>query len=475
MRKPVTAGSFYPADKSSLINQINGFLDKAEKIETNQQVPILIVPHAGYDYSGQTAGWAYKQIENQNYQKIILLGCSHQTYFDHAAVDNQNAWQTPLGKIVIEVELTNALINQSETIRFDFAPHEQEHSLEVQLPFLQTVLKKFQIAPILLGQVENKTLADLAKAIIDNFDKKTLLVISSDLCHYPNAKTAKMVDQETIKAILTGKVEKFSQALAKNTGQNGVTTCACAAEAIKVGIMVAQNLNIRKIKLLNYSNSVDTGGDKNRVVGYASIGFYLPNKKQATLKTPNLTDTKITKGLNKNQQKRLLQIARKTLESYLKNKKITAIKVTDLKLQQKMGAFVTLTKNGQLRGCIGQVKAEKPLYQTVMEKIIKAALKDPRFAPITAKELEKVKIEVSVLSPLQKIDDWRKIKLGQDGVLIRQGFRDGLFLPQVALKTGWDLETFLQNLCARKAGLEPKCYQDPKTQIYIFQAQVFGE
>jgi AmmeMemoRadiSam system protein B/AmmeMemoRadiSam system protein A len=484
MRKPALAGSFYPADKSSLINQINNFLAKAEKIETNQQVSILIVPHAGYDYSGQTAAWAYKQIKNQSAsrwnQKIILLGCSHQAYFNYAAVDNQNAWQTPLGQVKINAELASSLIlakgqsssarNQSGTIKLDFTPHRQEHSLEVQLPFLQTVLKNFEIVPILLGQINNQVLEDLVQAINNNFDEKTLLIISSDLCHYPNAQTAKIVDGETINAILTGKVEKFSQALTKNTGKNGVVTCACAAEAIKVGMMVAEKLGIKNIQLLNYTNSAVMGGDKNQVVGYSSIGFYFPHKKQATLKTLNKTEK-----LNQNQQKQLLQIARNTLESYLKNKKIAAIKVAHLKLQQKMGAFVTLTKNGKLRGCIGEVETQKPLYQTVKEKVIDAAFNDPRFEPIKLAELAEIKIEISVLSPLEKINDWRQIKLGQDGVLIREGFRAGLFLPQVALETGWNLETFLQHLCTGKAGLEKDAYKDPKTQIYIFKAQVFSE
>lgn len=181
------------------------------------------------------------------------------------------------------------------------------------------------------------------------------------------------------------------------------------------------------------------------------------------------------KKLNQTQQKQLLKIARVTLESHLKKQKITQIKVDDIDLKQKRGVFVTLTKNGQLRGCIGQVEAKKPLYQIVKEKVIESAVEDPRFKPIMIQELNQIKIEISVLSPWQKIDDWRQIKLGQDGVLIRQGFRGGLFLPQVARETGWDLKTFLRHLCADKAGLAPEAYKNPGIQIYIFQAQVFGE
>lgn len=274
IRKPTVAASFYPADKNSLINQINDFLNQAEKIKTDQHLSILLVPHAGIDYSGLTAAWGYKQIAHKNYRKIILLGCSHQVYFDYAAVWPQGSWQTPLGKVDVETKLAHALVNQSNQIKPDFTVHKPEHSLEIQLPFLQTVLKDFKIVPILLGQVSNQILQDLAQIITTNFDQQTLLIISSDLSHYPDDQMATKVDQNTIDAILTGNINQFDQVLEKNTGKNGVDTCACAAEAIKIGLMMTRKLGIKTIKLLNYTHSGQIGGDKNRVVGYTSIGFY---------------------------------------------------------------------------------------------------------------------------------------------------------------------------------------------------------
>ena len=463
-RQPAVAGAFYPADKTSLINKINSFLKKAEKTE-EEGLRILIVPHAGYDYSGQTAAWGFKQLENSQYSKIILLGSSHQAYFSGAAVYNKGFWQTPLGKVEIDEDLTNTLINQSNLIKADLDSHNQEHSLEVELPFLQHLLKNFKIAPILIGQSNDQLLEDLSLAIADNFDDKTLLLISSDLSHYPDYETANRVDKETIEAILTGNVDNFSKKAKDNLDQPGVDTCACGDKAIKTAMLTANKLNITNIKLLNYTNSGNTGPDKSRVVGYAAIGFYSDEEIGNTENTE----------LNTKQQHQLLQIARQTLENYLKDKKIPKVEVKDKALNQKLGAFVTLRKNGGLKGCIGQFEAAKPLYQIIQDKAIDAALRDPRFSPVKYEELEDIIIEVSVLSPRKKIDDWQKIELGKHGVVIKKGLRSGTYLPQVATETGWDLETFLSSLCSHKTGLANDCYKDKKTEIFIFTAQVFEE
>ncbi len=466
IRNPVVAGAFYPADKNTLIKQINDFLDQAEKIKTDQRLAVLIVPHAGYDYSGQTAAWGFKQLEGTNYSRIFLLGCSHRAYFSGAAVYNQGAWQTPLGKVAIDEKLAHTF----PIVKDNLAVHQQEHSLEVEIPFLQVVLKQFKIVPILLGQTNHQVLEDLAKAIASNFDKQTLLVISSDLSHYPSAKTAQIVDKKTIKAILSGDINQLNQIVEENEGKSGVATCACGAEAIRVGMMVAKKLGIKTIKLLNYSNSGNRGGDKNQVVGYTAIGFYGKFKVH-----PPAGGSKFKIELNQNQQKELLKIARETLEFYLRNKKIPKIKVEDAALQKKLGVFVTLRKKGQLRGCIGEFETKKPLYQLVQDKVVDAAIHDPRFPLIKLEELKEIEIEISVISALKKIDNWKQIKLGQDGVLLKKDFQGGLFLPQVAKETGWDLETFLAHLCLYKARLSPDAYKNPKVEIYTFTAQVFEE
>ena len=175
------------------------------------------------------------------------------------------------------------------------------------------------------------------------------------------------------------------------------------------------------------------------------------------------------------EKKRLLEIARQTITEYVANGKIPDFKEDDPQLNIKSGAFVTLHKKGDLRGCIGIFSSNEPIYKTISKMAIESATQDPRFRPVTKEELDKIKIEISVLTEPKLIDDWKKIRLGIDGVIIKNGSRQGVFLPQVATETGWDLETFLAQLCWQKAGLPQDCYKDPKTQIYTFQAIIFSE
>lgn len=465
IRKPAVSGSFYPSSPDNLKDQINAFLSQTKVLDEQNQPQILILPHAGIDYSGQTAAWGFKQIKGKNIKRVILLGSSHRQYFSKAAIYNKGAWETPLGKVEIDENLADKLIASSYLIEANPNPHLEEHSLEIQIPFLQLVLTDFKIVPILLSQADEKTISKLTETISQNLDNKTILLISSDLSHYPDQKTAKKVDQETINSILTGRAENFEKVISKNISLPGVETCACADKAIKIGLLTANNLEIKNIKLINYSTSADYGGDIKKTVGYASIAFY-PIQNQP--KTINV-------NLNKDSQNKLLQIARSTLEQYLKDKTIPQIEITDESLNQNLGAFVTLKKNQKLRGCIGEFEPQKKLYKTIQEKAIDAGLNDPRFPPITLAELKDINIEISVLSPNKKIENYQLIELKKHGVVIKKGNKGGTFLPQVAQETNWDLETFLENLCQSKAGLPKDCYKDPETQIYTFTAQVFEE
>lgn len=471
VRQPAVAGSFYPADKDVLKNQIDNFLDKAKVVPAKQDLKILIVPHAGYDYSGLVAAWGFKQIK-KDYKTAILLGSSHSSYFSKAAVWNEGSWQTPLGFVDIDKSFADKLISENKKIQSNLNGHLNEHSLEVEVPFIQQVLPGAKIVPILLGQSDDSVLQILADVLAKNFNQETLLVVSSDLSHYPPYEVANKVDKETIDAILSADVDEFGRVIKKNLDQSGTDTCACGADAVKVAMLMAKKLKANEIKLLKYANSGDTGGDKSRVVGYAAVGFYenlkfkMKNEK-FQLKIKNL--------ISKDGQKELLRIARETLESYLKNKKIPEFKIEDEVLNQPLSAFVTLRIDGNLRGCIGEFEPKKPLYKVVQDKVIDAALHDSRFSPVDFNELKNIKIEISVLSTKVKIDDWRKIKLRKHGVVIQKGLRGGTFLPQVADDTGWTLEEFLENLCSGKAGLPKDCYKDKNTKIFTYTAQVFEE
>ena len=461
VRLAAVAGGFYPEDKKALESQIESFLNRSSLPEGLKKLPaILIVPHAGYDYSGQVAAEGFRELIDSGIKRAVILGISHQVPFLGAAVFDKGFWQTPLGKVAVEADLAKKFIVGSQLIFANQEYHQQEHSLEAEVPFLQKVLKDFRIVPVLMSGENKQLIKELASNLAKNFDARTVLIISSDLSHYPSYEDAKRIDKKTIEAILSGETEKFDQAIFQSMAQRtaNLVTCACGETAIRVGMKVAKNLGINDIRLIKYLNSGDTSGDKSRVVGYAAIGFYPASS-----------------GLDKEQQKELLRIARKTLETYLTEKIIPQFEIKDDELNEPLGAFVTLRKNGELRGCIGEFEPEIPLWQVVRKMAVEAAVGDHRFPPLTSGELGEIKIEISVLSPRQKIANWREIKLGKHGVIVQRGSRSGVFLPQVAVETGWNLETFLGQLCYQKAGLPWDSWKGKDTELFVFTAQVFEE
>ena len=290
-------------------------------------------------------------------------------------------------------------------------------------------------------------------------NENVLLIASTDLSHYPKYDDAKYSDGKVIESILAGEREKLREAINKleNEGIENLQTCACGHDAIEVVMGLMEG---KKSQLLKYANSGDVSGEKNQVVGYTAIVF---------------TSEKSENELNKEQQKRLLEIAKQSLESYLKEGKILKFEEDDSLLNKPMGAFVTLKEHGELRGCIGVFEPDIPLYQVVAETVISSAINDPRFMPVTKEELPLLEYKISVLSPLKKVDSYKDVEIGKHGVKIVRGSRSGVFLPQVATENNWDRDTFLSILCTQKAGLSADCWKDEDTDLYVFTAQVFDE
>ncbi|MEK7160694.1 MAG: AmmeMemoRadiSam system protein B [Patescibacteria group bacterium] len=464
IRPAAQAGQFYPAEAKELMSQVSEFLAGAERVKTDGRVLGLIVPHAGYIYSGQIAGWGFKQIEGEDIETVILIGNSHSAYFSGAAIYDKGSFATPLGEVAIDAELAAEIIKENNIIKADTAAHATEHSLEVEIPFLQQTLKNFKIVPILMGNGNLEDVEILAQAISKNITgQKVLIVASSDMSHYPPYEKANYADKKTYEAILTGDAAKLEKTIAQLTAENivGAQTFLCGQHAVEVLMRVMASAGAKDIKLLKYANSGDVPvGDKSKVVGYGAIGFY--GKKRAG-------------ELNLVEQERLIDIARQTIEAYATLGRAPVLQEDSVALNQKLGVFVTLKKNGQLRGCIGVFTggSDLPLWQMVREMAKAAAFNDPRFSPVNAGELKDLEYEVSVLSPLKKINDWQQIELGKHGVEIKRGTSSGVFLPQVATETGWDLETFMGQLCSQKAGLPWDCWKEKETEIYTFTAQVF--
>lgn len=464
IRESVIAGSWYPGDPKILASEIDGFLKKTPSIHLDGKVLALISPHAGYMYSGQIAANSYKLVEGKTFDAVIVIGPSHHTYFDGTSVYNKGGYQTPLGIVPVDMELANKIIAQSPTISFIPSAHMQEHSVEIQLPFLQVVLGEFSFVPIVMGDQGMQNCRELAKAIYKAAsDKEILIVGSSDLSHFHSYDKAVKNDSRALDHLKNMDHEGLLKDI-----QSGLCE-ACGGGPIAVAMMTASKLGANRSKLLKYANSGDVTGDKNRVVGYASAVFYeepVKPKRRAG----------IDMGLSEADKKKLLEIARNTIKSRLYGygeKSPEFIPPESVTLNEKRGAFVTLQKHGLLRGCIGYIEPQKPLYKTIEEMAQAAAFKDPRFPPLRREEFDDLSIEISVLTPLREIKDINEIEVGVHGIYVVKGFHSGLLLPQVAVQYKWDRLTFLEETC-HKAGLPSNAWEDTDTRIYIFSADIFG-
>jgi len=464
IRKPAVAGAFYPADKAELIEQVDGFLANAKKIDINGRILAIIVPHAGYVYSGQIAGYSFKQLEGTDFKKIIIISPSHYVSFDGMSVYNKGAFETPLGLIKVDEELANKIIRKNK--RFIFYPqaHQKEHAIEVELPFLQRVYKNkdFRIVPIAMGAPSSDDAGILSDALYDIIDNDTLLVVSVDLSHYYPYDKAVELDASGLSAIEALDAGDLVQKI------NNRSTEIDAPVAV-AGLILFANKYGAKAELIKYANSGDATGDKSRVVGYSSIVIYVPGgleKKGEMIMNDEY--------LNKEEKKKLMEIAKLSVAEAVTGERQFLPDVTEERLKESCGAFVTLKEGGRLRGCIGYVQAVKPLYQTVIDVAKSAAVHDYRFNPVAQDELGKLEYEISVLTPLKKIKDINEIEVGKHGLVIKRGFNSGLLLPQVATEYNWDRETFLEETC-RKAGLPSDAWKDKSAEIYIFSAEVFGE
>ncbi|MCX5692543.1 MAG: AmmeMemoRadiSam system protein B [Candidatus Omnitrophica bacterium] len=464
IRKPAVAGMFYPGNKGELAGKVDDFLANAEKSDIEGRVLAIIVPHAGYEYSGQVAAHSFKQLEGTDFKKIIIISPSHYVAFDGISVYNKGSFETPLGIVKIDEGLADRIMAKDK--RFIFYPeaHLKEHAIEVELPFLQRAYKDrdFRIVPIVMGIPASEDMKILSDALYDVADKDTLVIISVDLSHYYPYDKAVKLDTSGISAIEKLDAEWLMQQIdSKNTEID-------APVAVLAGIMFANRHNAKAV-LLKYANSGDVTGDKSRVVGYSSILIYVP--EGAEEKGGLIMEDEY---LNKEEKKKLLEIARFSIIEAVTGKRQFYPNVTEEKLKENCGAFVTLNERGQLRGCIGYIQAVKPLYETVKDVAKSAAVNDYRFNPVTQDELDKLELEISVLTPLKKIKDISEIEVGRHGLYMKKGFNSGLLLPQVATEYNWDKETFLKETC-RKAGLPQDAWKDKATEIYIFSAEIFGD
>lgn len=466
VKEPNVAGMFYPDDPEILSSMVDGFLTKANPEKIDGDIFVIVVPHAGYGFSGQVAAVAYKLIKEKPYTTVIIIGTGHHYGVNGLSVYAHGVFRTPLGDIEIDQDFTQKLLNKDARIVFEPKAFDKEHSLEVQLPFLQRSLVNFKIVPLIAGDCTLETcqaLAGLLKEAI-GVRKDVLLVVSTDMYHGYDFEEAERVDAKTLSYLKDMDAEGLYYGLREGTLQ------LCGGFGAVSALFLAKELGRARLQVLAHTNSSIVTGKKVKgiwTVGYSSSCI---DRKEDTQQTNGVVHM-----LNGAQRKRLLEIARGSIETYLSSGKKLQVKEDDLLLNKHMGAFVTLHTHGELRGCIGNLIGSQPLFLTIRDMAIESATADPRFPAVKLEELNDITIEISVLSLMEKIDSIDKIQLGVHGVLIKRGFQSGVFLPQVATETGWSKEEFLSMLCSQKAGLAPDAWKQKDTEMYIFSAEVFSE
>jgi MEMO1 family protein len=467
-RKPAVAGQFYPEDKDKLTQEVKTLLSSAVPRQS-KGVRAIISPHAGYVFSGSVAASAFNQIDGEvSYKRVFVIASSHRVSFDYAALYDIGNFEMPYGVVKVDTAFCKSLVEKHpETFSADRDPHLKEHSLEVQLPFLHYTLKTpYSIVPIIIGTSDPAVCKRIASVLKPYLNKENLFVISSDFSHYPEYADAQQVDEITKEAILSNNPLTLLRTLSENSDNNTphLVTSLCGWTSVLTLMYMTTNNDSLEYRAIKYMNSGDAKyyGEHERVVGYWGIAV---SEKE-------IGDSEFQ--LTENDKKALLKIASDTIKEYCLNNRKPDLKNYDFSATLKMhcGAFVSLHNHRALRGCIGLITSNQPLYKVIQEMALSACSNDHRFKPVEAEELPDLDIEISVLSPMMRIQSIDEIQLGKHGILIKQNNRSGLFLPQVATETNWTMEEFLGYCSRDKAGLG---WDGWKTaDIYIFTATVFS-
>lgn len=473
-RQPVAAGRFYSADKETLTNDIAQLFETCMKTTPQYKMRAIISPHAGYIYSGKVAASAFSAIDrNTAYRNIFVIGSSHIMAFEGASVYNTGDFLTPLGKLTVNKEIANTL-KADKLFNYPDNAHLREHSLEVQMPFIQYYFKNNPpVIPIIIATNNTGNIKKIAEILKPWFTPDNLFIISSDFSHYPSYKTAVEVDNATANAIISGDPKKFLDILKKNSYVNdpGLSTSMCGWTSGLLLLYLAEGSSNLVYKKIDYCNSGDSRfGNKDEVVGYNAIALF--EKTFGNQITKNLADEIIFTDKEKQQ---LISLARDNIKSLLYDKKRISVSNETMPevFKKPLGAFVTLKIKGSLRGCIGRFISSDPLYQVVIESSASSAFDDLRFSPLTKEELPKIDIEITVLGPMKKISNINEIVLGRHGIYIKKDYRSGTMLPQVAVENHWSVEEFLGYTSRDKAGIGWDGWKD--ADIYIYEGIVLEE
>lgn len=474
-RSPAAAGQFYPDDPAKLRSAISAYLDEA-KPPLGEKPIAIIAPHASYIYSGQIAADAFRQVKDHPFDLVVILGTNHTTPgFTGVSIYGGDGYETPLGVAAIDREVSDALRSLDDDFTFEPRVHAREHSVEVHVPFVQTLYPDAKIVTAVVGRPDPDLCQRFGSALASVLGgRSALIVASSDLSHYPSYDDAVRVDHATLGSIAALDADRLEQVIRRSmeAGFPNLSTCACGEGPIRVAMAAAKDLGATGGVVVSYANSGDAAvGSRDRVVGYGAVMLTTGETDTTALSKPEIPSE--TGRLDPTEREWLLSLARNTIQRFMTTETAPLARSDIPVLQCCQGAFVTLKENGVLRGCVGHMSQDRPLCQVVGAMALQAAFNDRRFPPLEEKELESIEIEVSVLTPYKQVEGPEAIQVGRDGVVLRKDSRSAVFLPQVAVEQGWDRHEMLAQLC-RKAGLGEDCWSED-AQFYTFQAEIFGE
>jgi AmmeMemoRadiSam system protein B/AmmeMemoRadiSam system protein A len=481
-RRPAVAARFYPGAAKPLEGAVRAYLEDALPPQDARPLA-LISPHAGYIYSGQIAADAYRQAMGHEYDVIVVLGTNHTTAgFDGVSIYPGTGYRTPLGLAEIDRELASRLTAADPAFTYQPAVHTQEHSVEVQIPFVQVAFPGIKIVTAVVGRPEPELCVRLGKALVKVLEgRKPLIVASSDLSHYPDYGDAVPTDLEVLEAIVTRdpfRVHATMEARVRR-GVPGLSTSACGEAPILAVIQAARDLGAGRGIVISYANSGDTAvGDHSRVVGYGAVAFLHGDSGPTVTAPPPVVPAvpkQITtaKALEAAERRALLAFARESIERFLTTQTAPLARGYAPSLAREQGVFVTLKKNGHLRGCRGSLRPDLPLYQLVGVMALQSAFNDPRFPAVERDEWDAIDLEISLLTPMKPVPGVESVRVGRDGVWLGKNGRSAVYLPEVAVEMGWDRAEMMDHLC-RKAGLPVGCWRQGAT-LETFQSELLKE
>ncbi len=469
------AGTWYSADAEALAEQIEGFFQKAQ-VKPIDNVIALILPHAGYQYSGQTAVCGLKTT-GKKYERIVVIGPSHRVSMEEMlSVPRVTHYETPLGQIPLAVELINKLLEYSV---FQNVPqaHQYEHSVQIELPLLQYGRKDFKLVPIVAGSCSLQTIAKAGDILKSLIDAETLVIISSDFVHFgSNYGYAPFKENipEQIKELDMRAYEYIAGLDAKGFLEYKYKTGATICGYVPIALLLSMLPEQTRTELIKYTTSGELTNDFTNSVSYLSVAFSGSWQSRQDIE-PQANNPELE--LTEQDREQLLTLARRTIIYALQNQRVPQASELGVTISQAMecprAAFVTLKKNSQLRGCIGDIFPQRPLYKSVIRNAINACVNDRRFLPVTEEECNDITIEISALTAPKPVASSNDIRIGIDGVVLSKNGRSAVFLPQVAPEQGWDVNQMLTQL-SLKARLPADAWKEGASFL-VFQADVFGE